>query len=105
MSKPPLDKGEDAGDSASGDGRGVGKDHGPENGQGALRSRRAELLRYAGLSSEVVAAVGLSVFLGVKADKWLKVSFPILSWALPLLVIVVLLVNLIRAGSGKKNGK
>jgi len=105
MSKPPLDKGEDAGGSPSGEDRGFGKNRGPENGQEALRSRRAELLRYAGLSSEVVAAVGLSVFLGIKADKWLKVSFPILSWALPLLVIVVLLVNLIKAGSGKKNGK
>jgi hypothetical protein len=67
--------------------------------------RRRELLRYAGLSSEVVASVGVSVFLGMKADKWLKLSFPIVSWALPLLVIVVLLVNLIRQGSGKKNGK
>jgi hypothetical protein len=67
--------------------------------------RRRELLRYAGLSSEVVASVGISVFLGMKADKWLKLSFPILSWALPLLVIVVLLVNLIRQGSDKKNGK
>jgi hypothetical protein len=67
--------------------------------------RRRELLRYAGLSSEVVASVGVSVFLGIKGDKWLKLSFPILSWALPLLVIVVLLVSLIRQGSGKKNGK
>jgi hypothetical protein len=67
--------------------------------------RRRELLKWAGLSSEVVASVGVSVFLGVKADKWLKLSFPILSWALPLLVIVVLLVNLIRQGSNKKNGK
>jgi Putative F0F1-ATPase subunit Ca2+/Mg2+ transporter len=67
--------------------------------------RRRELLRYAGLSTEVVASVGLSVFLGVKADKWLKVSFPIFSWLLPLLVIVALLINLIKAGSGKKNGK
>lgn len=62
-------------------------------------------MRYAGLSSEVVASVGISVFLGVKADKWLKLSFPILSWALPLLVIVVLLINLIRQGTDKKNGK
>src|SRR5271168_540813 len=69
------------------------------------RDRRRELIRYAGLSTQVVASVGVSVFLGMKADKALKVSFPILSWALPLLVIVVLLVNLIREGSGKKNGK
>jgi hypothetical protein len=62
-------------------------------------------MRYAGISSEVVVSVGVSVFLGMKADKWMKVSFPILSWALPLLVIVVLLVNLVKAGSSKKNGK
>ena len=67
--------------------------------------RRRELLRYAGLSTEVVASIGLSVYLGVKADKWFKVSFPILSWLLPLLVIVALLINLIKAGPGKKNGK
>jgi hypothetical protein len=73
--------------------------------RGDSKDRRRELLRYAGLSSEVVASIGVSVFLGMKVDKWLKVSFPILSWALPLLVIVVLLVSLIRTGSGKKNGK
>ena len=72
---------------------------------GDPNDRRRELLRYAGLSSQVVASVGISVFLGMKADKWLKLSFPILSWALPLLVIVVLLINLIRSGSYKKNGK
>jgi hypothetical protein len=68
-------------------------------------SRRRQLVRYAGISSEVVASVGMSVFLGMKADKGLKLSFPIFSWALPLLVIVVLLVQLIKAGSDKKNGK
>jgi hypothetical protein len=67
--------------------------------------RRRELIRYAGLSTQVVVSIGVSVFLGMKADKGLKVSFPILSWALPLLVIVVLLVNLVKSGSGKKNGK
>jgi Mn2+/Fe2+ NRAMP family transporter len=78
----------------------------PSDGDGGGGSdRRRELIRWAGLSTEVVASVGISVFLGVKADKWLKLSFPILSWALPLLVIVVLLINLIKQGSNKKNGK
>ena len=35
-------------------------------------SNRRELLRYAGLSSEVMASIGISVFLGIKADEWLK---------------------------------
>ena len=75
------------------------------NGGGDSNGRRRELIRYAGLSTQVVVSIGVSVLLGMKADKWLKVSFPILSWALPLLVIVVLLVNLVKSGSGKKNGK
>jgi len=81
-----------------------GDGEGPGSG-GDANARRRELVRWAGLSTEVVASVGVSVYLGVKADKWLKLSFPILSWALPLLVIVVLLISLIRAGSNKKNGK
>ena len=68
-------------------------------------NRRRELIRWAGLSTEVMASVGVSVWLGVKADKWLKLSFPILSWLLPLLVIVGLLINLVKAGTKKKNGK
>jgi hypothetical protein len=72
---------------------------------GDPNDRRRDLLRYAGLSSQVVVSIGVSVYLGIKGDKWLKLSFPILSWALPLLVIVVLLVNLIRSGTDKNNGK
>ena len=94
-----------AGTGGSVRGAGTGGSTGGAASDGDANDRRRELLRYAGLSSEVVASIGVAVFLGMKGDKWLKVSFPILSWALPLLVIVVLLVNLIRAGSDKKNGK
>ena len=80
-------------------------DNSQGGGGGDPSDRRRELMRYAGLSTQLVVSIGVSVFLGMKADKGLKVSFPILSWALPLLVIVVLLVNLIKSGSGKKNGK
>ena len=69
------------------------------------RRRRQELIRYAGLSTQVVVSIGVSVFLGMKADKGLKVSFPILSWCLPLLVIVVLIIKLIKDSSGKNDGK
>jgi hypothetical protein len=75
------------------------------DGSGGTDGRRRELLRYAGLSSEVAASIGIAVFVGIKADKWLKVSFPILSWSLPLLAIVVLIIKLIKASSGKNDGK
>jgi len=68
-------------------------------------AKRRELLKWAGLGTQVLASVGVSVFLGFKADKWFKLSFPILSWLLPLLVIAGLLINLVREGSNKKNGK
>jgi hypothetical protein len=65
---------------------------------------RKELLRYTGLSAEVCASVGLSVFIGIKADKWLHVSFPIFAWLLPLLVIVVLIIKLVKESSKRKDG-
>jgi Na+/glutamate symporter len=66
---------------------------------------RQEILRYAGLSTEVVASMGVSLFIGIKADKWLRVSFPVFAWALPLLVIVVLIVKLIKESSKRRDGK
>ncbi|MES1161095.1 MAG: AtpZ/AtpI family protein [Bacteroidota bacterium] len=69
------------------------------------QGNRRELYRYASLSSQVVASVGLSIFIGVKADKWVSLSFPIFSWALPLLVIVVLIIKLIKEISRNKDGK
>ena len=66
---------------------------------------RKELLQYAGLSAEVCASVGLSIFIGIKADKWLRVSFPVFACALPLLVIIALIVRLIKESSRRKDGK
>jgi len=80
-------------------------DKGGDESGGRDSDRRRELLRYAGLSSEVAASIAIAVLLGIKADKWLKVSFPILSWCLPLLVIVVLIIKLIKDSSGKNDGK
>jgi len=62
-------------------------------------------MRYAGLSTQVAVSVGVAVWLGVKADKWLKLSFPIFSLVVPLLVIVFVLVELIKANTGKKDEK
>jgi hypothetical protein len=72
--------------------------------QGKTDQRR-ELLRYAGVSSEVMASVGIAVFLGIKADKWAKLSFPVFSLSLPLLVIIALIVRLVKESSRTKDGK
>jgi hypothetical protein len=79
----------------------------PENKRDKERriNYRRELIRYAGLSSEVLASVGIAVYLGIKADKWLKLSFPIFSLSLPLLVIITLIIRLVKESSRKNDGK
>lgn len=61
-----------------------------------------DLLKYAGLATQIFLALGLSVFIGIKLDGWLKLSFPVLVWVLPLLILVSLLYKLINETNKKK---
>jgi hypothetical protein len=60
------------------------------------------LLRYAGLGAQIFASLGIAVFIGYKADKWLNMAIPLLVWVLPLLVLVVMIYKLIK-DTGKRN--
>lgn len=62
------------------------------------------LLRYAGLGAQLLAAIGLSVFIGVKGDAWLGCS-PLLTIALPLLVLGSTFYKLIRETGNKKRNE
>lgn len=59
-------------------------------------------MRYAGLTMQFLVSIALGVFIGLKADGWLHLSFPLLVWLLPLLIICGLLFQLIKDTSGKK---
>jgi uncharacterized membrane protein YhiD involved in acid resistance len=59
-------------------------------------------MRYAGLATQMLVSLGIAVFLGLKADKWLKLSFPILSWLLPLLVLAAIIFQVIKETGPKK---
>lgn len=61
-----------------------------------------DLLRYAGLGGQILVAIGLAVFVGLKADGWLHLSFPLLVWLLPLAVVSAMIYKLIKDTS-KKN--
>jgi hypothetical protein len=54
-----------------------------------------DLLRYAGLGTQILAALGLAVFAGLKGDKWLH-SSPLLVCLLPLLILFVIFYKLIK---------
>jgi F0F1-type ATP synthase assembly protein I len=52
-------------------------------------------LRYASLGTQLLAAIGISVFAGLKADKWLHTS-PLFVCALPLIVLSVIFYKIFR---------
>ncbi|RTL60392.1 MAG: hypothetical protein EKK37_06030 [Sphingobacteriales bacterium] len=60
------------------------------------------LFKYASLGGQLIVSLGLAVFAGIKADKWLKISFPLLGWLLPLLVLIVILYKIVKDTAPKK---
>jgi len=63
------------------------------------------LMRYAGLATQMLISLGIAVFIGVKADKWLKLSFPILPWLLPLLTLAAIIYRIIKETGPSNNDK
>jgi len=62
-------------------------------------------MRYAGLATQMLISLGIAVFIGVKADKWLKLSFPILPWLLPLLTLAAIIYRIIKETGPSNNDK
>jgi hypothetical protein len=58
-------------------------------------------MQYAALATQMLVIIGGSVFLGLKADGWLRLRFPLLVWLLPLLMLVALLVKIVKDTSKK----
>jgi lipopolysaccharide export LptBFGC system permease protein LptF len=62
-------------------------------------------MRYAGMSTQMLVAIGLSVFIGLKIDRWFKLSFPLLVWLLPLLALCVIFYKIARETSNRKDDR
>ncbi len=60
------------------------------------------LWKYAGLGTQFIVAIGLSVFAGIKIDEWLDFKSPLAVWVLPLLIIAVIIYKVIRDTAPKK---
>ena len=67
-------------------------------------NNRQFLMRYASLGSQLVAALGLTVVAGLKADKWLHTS-PFLACLLPLLTLIAIFYKLMRETKPQKDEK
>ena len=70
------------------------------------KKKNLQLWQYAGMATQFLVAIGAGVFIGLKADSWLKFRIPLLVWILPLLIIIGVIVKLIRdTGKRKMNNK
>ena len=63
-----------------------------------------DLLRYASLGTQMLVSIGLAVFIGLKADKWLH-TLPLLACVLPLLTLIGIFYKLMRETKPPKDEK
>jgi chromate transport protein ChrA len=59
-------------------------------------------MQYASLGAQFLVSIGLALFIGIEADRWLHISFPLLAWLLPLLVIIAVIYKILKDTSNKK---
>ncbi|UAY51492.1 AtpZ/AtpI family protein [Ferruginibacter albus] len=60
------------------------------------------LLRYAGLATQLIVLMAITVWAGIRLDERFHVKRPLLVWLLPLLAIISLIVKIIKDTSKKK---
>ena len=61
-----------------------------------------ELLRYAGLATQFLAALGVAIFIGIKVDRALQLSFPITTILLPLAILMGMFYKIYKDSSKLK---
>ena len=66
-------------------------------------SNKDLLVRYAAIGTQILAALLVGVFLGKWIDAKLQLSFPILIWLLPLVLLLAMLLKVVRDTSKKNN--
>jgi membrane protein DedA with SNARE-associated domain len=65
------------------------------------KSNSNNILKYAGLATQILVLLGLAVFAGSKLDERLHFSTPVLIWVLPLLAIFFFIFRIIKETSNK----
>lgn len=51
---------------------------------------------YAGFAFQLLAALAIGVYVGLKLDARLKPGMPLLVWLLPLLIIIALIIKVVK---------
>lgn len=61
------------------------------------------MFRYAGLGMQIAVSLGIAVFAGYHADRWLNIGIPLFILILPFAVLIIMIFKLIKETSKKKN--
>ncbi|MDB5203752.1 MAG: AtpZ/AtpI family protein [Ferruginibacter sp.] len=59
-------------------------------------------MKYAGLATQFLLAIGIAVYAGLKLDEWLKLKTPLAVWILPLLIITGMIIKIVKDTAPKK---
>ena len=59
------------------------------------------LYQYMGFAFQLMAALAVAVFVGLKLDKWIKPGIPVFIWVLPLLVLIAMIIKVVKDTSEK----
>ncbi len=70
--------------------------------QNKEKSNKELLFQYSALAFQLAAAIGIAVYAGIYVDRWIKISFPLFIWLLPLTVITGMIIKVIRDTSKKQ---
>lgn len=60
------------------------------------------LWQYAGFAFQLLAALAVSVYAGIKLDARLKTGMPLLVWLLPLVIIIALIIKVVKDTGSRK---
>jgi len=55
-----------------------------------------DFIRYSGLAFEMAAIMGIGVFMGIKIDKWLDLSFPVFTFVLMIFSVIAAIYHAVR---------
>lgn len=62
-------------------------------------------MRYLSYGIQLMATIGIGLYLGYWADNALNLSIPLLIWILPTILLVYMLVKLVKDFSKTKQGR
>ena len=65
------------------------------------RSNASYLMQYVSLAFQLLTVLGITLYVGMKLDRWLGLRFPLLVWLFPLLALAGMLYTILKE-TGKK---